>query len=373
MLEIVEVKTKKDIKDFVKLPLKLYKGCESFVPLIYSDEIALIKNGGKKEVADSVFYLAKQDKKVVGRIQGILHRQYNELKNEKRVRFTRFDTVNDAEVANALFDAVENWAKEKGMDTVCGPLGYNDLDREGLLVEGFNENSTYEEQYNYEYYGSLIEECGYEKEIDWLEFELKAPDKVNEMLARVAKRALELNKLHIVDSKSMPKKQFINKYYDSFFDCLDESYSKLYGTMPITPEQRKKIVDDFILVLNTDYIIFICDENEKIIAFGIAFPAFGDALKKSGGRMTLPTILKLLDAIDNPKALDLGLVAVLPEYQSKGINAVILNCLMEILTNSKIEKLETNLNLETNVQVMSQWKYFNARQHKRRRAYVKKI
>ena len=373
MLEIVEVKTKRDIKDFVNFPLKLYKGVEYFTPMIYGDEIKLIKNGGKKEISDSVFFLAKRDGKVVGRIQGILHRQYNELKNEKRVRFTRFDSINDKDVANALFSAVEGWAKEKGMDCVCGPLGYSDLDREGLLIEGFEENNTYEEQYNYEYYASLLENSGYEKEIDWLEFELKAPKERNEMLDRVAKRVLQMNKLHIVDNNSMPKKKLIGKYADGFFDCLDECYSKLYGTMPITPEERKQIIKDFITVLNMDYIVFICDENEKVVAFGLAFPAFGDALKKSGGKLTLSTIIKLLRAVKKPKSIDLGLVAVLPKYQNSGVNAVIVNAVLDMLACGKIEKCETNLNLETNTPVMSQWKYFDARQHKRRRAYVKKI
>ena len=372
-IEIIEVKSERDIKDFVQFPIKLYKNCPYFVPMIYQDEIKLIKEGGKKEIADSVFYLAKKDGKVAGRIQGILHKQYNQLKNEKRVRFTRFDAIDDKEVSRALFSQLEMWAKERGMDTVCGPLGYSDMDREGLLIEGFSENSTYEEQYNYEYYSSLLEDSGYLKEIDWLEFELKAPEKRNEMLSRVAKRALELNKLHIVDNKSMSKKQLINKYADGFFDCLDECYSKLYGTMPISSEERKQILKDFLLVINTNYVVFVCDEREKVVAFGVAFPSFGDALKKSGGKLTLPTIIKLLKTVKHPKTLDLGLVAVLPQYQNAGINAVIVDGVIDMLTNGGIEKCETNLNLETNTQVMSQWKYFNSRQHKRRRAYIKEI
>lgn len=372
MLTVSEVRTLRDIKAFVELPLKMYKNNPYFVPLIYSDEIKLIKNGGQKDIADSVFFIARRDGRVVGRIQGILHRQYNELRGEKRVRFTRFDSIDDSEVSRALFKALEKWALERGMTHICGPLGYNDLDREGLLIEGFEENNTYEEQYNYDYYPRLVEDAGYAKEVDWLEFELTAPEKKNEMLERVAKRALEINKLHIAD-KNMPKKKYIAKYADSFFDCLDRCYSKLYGAMPIPEAQRKELIAQFMLVLNTKYIEFICDENDRVVAFGLSFPSFGDALKKSGGRLTVPTIIKLLKAVKYPKTLDLGLVAVLPEYQNAGINAVIVNGMIDMLTKGEIERCETNLNLETNTQVMSQWKYLNARHHKRRRAYLKTI
>ena len=176
MIEIIEVKSRKDVKDFVNFPLKLYKGVKNFVPIIYSDEIKLVSSGGNTDFADSVFYLAKRNGKVVGRIQGIIQRQYNELHNCKKTRFTRFDSINDTEVSNALFGAVEAWGRAKGMNEICGPLGYNDLDREGLLIEGFDEDSTYEEQYNYEYYASLLENFGFGKDVDWLEFELSRPD-----------------------------------------------------------------------------------------------------------------------------------------------------------------------------------------------------
>ena len=373
MIEITEVKTNRDIKDFIELPLKMYKNCPYFVPMLYGDEKKLLKSGGNSKIAESVFFLAKENGKVVGRIQGILHKQANQLKNEKRVRFTRFDAINDKNVSRALFSALEKWAKDREMTHIHGPLGYSDMDREGLLIEGFSENSTYEEQYNYEYYGELLEDYGYKKEIDWLEFELTAPEKKNEMLERVAKRALELNKLHIVDTKSIGKRKFIEKYGDSIFDCIDECYSKLYGTMPITGEQRKQLINDFKLVLNFDYCVFICDKDENIVAFGLSFPCFGDAIKKSGGRLGPVSIIKLLNAIKHPKTIDLGLVAVMPKYQSTGVNAVVINGVLDMLIDGKIKKCETNLNLETNTQVMAQWKYFNSRQHKRRRAYIKEI
>ena len=172
---------------------------------------------------------------------------------------------------------------------------------------------------------------------------------------------------------SIPKQKYLDKYRDSFFDTLDVCYAKLYGTMPIEEAQRREIVDQFKTVMNIDYTVFICNEAEEVVAFGLCFPSFGDALKKSGGRLTLPTVIRLLKAVNKPEKLDLGLVAVRPEYQNAGINAVILNGLVEMLSDGRIKSCETNLNLETNTQVMAQWKHLTARQHKRRRAYIKNI
>ena len=372
MVTVRRVESKRDIKEFIEFPLRLYKGCEFFVPPMYADEKKLLESDGSSDTYESIFFLAEQDGKTVGRIQGILHRQYNELKCEKRVRFNRFDSIDNTEVSRALFSAVEKWAGEQGMTEVCGPLGFSDLDREGLLIEGFMENSTFEEQYNYEYYQRLVEDAGYAKEVDWLEFELRAPEKRNEILSRVAKRALEMNKLHIAPT-NMSKKAYIDKYADSFFDCLDECYSKLYGTVPISPEQRKELINQFLLIINIKFAVFICDENDRVVAFGLCFPSIGDALKKSGGRLTLPAIIKLLKLAKKPRVMDLGLVAVRPEYQNSGVNAVLVDGIVEMLTSGLVEKCETNLNLETNTAVIAQWKYMSYRQHKRRRAYLKYI
>lgn len=372
MITVKRVETKRDIKEFIEFPLRLYKDCEYFVPPLYSDEKKLLCSGGKSDNAESVFFLAERDGVTVGRIQGILQKQYNEKNNARRIRFTRFDTVDDREVSLALFSALEKWGRELGMDEICGPLGFTDMDREGLLIEGFEENSTYEEQYNYEYYQHHLEALGFIKEVDWLEFELRAPEKKNPMLEKVAMRALEMNKLHIADT-NMSKREYIAKYADSFFDCLDECYSKLYGTVPISPEQRSELIDQFILIVNIRLAVFICDENDRVVAFGLCFPSIGDAIKKSGGRLTLPTLIKLLRAAKSTKKIDLGLVAVRPEYQNSGVNAVLINGIVDLLISGEVESCETNLNLETNTAVMAQWKYFSSRQHKRRRSYLKKI
>ncbi len=372
MVEIRKVETARDIKEFIEFPLRMYKDCLYFVPPLYSDEKKLLRSGGITENADAVFYLAERDGKVVGRIQGLIQKQYNDIHGTAQVRFTRFDSIDDTEVSDALFAAVEAWGKGKGMTELCGPLGYSDLDREGLLVEGFDENSTFEEQYNYEYYGKLIENAGFKKDVDWVEYELKMPERRNEMLARVAKRTMELHKLHVADT-SLPKRKYIEKYRDGFFDCLDVCYRELYGTVPISKTVQDELIKQFMLIVNKEFAVFICDENERVVGFGLCFPSIGDAVKKSGGRLTPATLVKILSAVRNPKVIDLGLVAIRPEYQNAGINAVILNGMLDVLEKGKVRRCETNLNLETNTAVQAQWKYFDARQHKRRRSYIKKI
>ena len=372
MVEIRQVKSARDIREFIEFPLRLYKKCEYFVPPLYSDEKKLLRSGGNSETAQSAFFLALREGKTVGRIQGIIQKQYNELHDCRQVRFTRFDAIDDTEVSGALFEAIERWGEENGMTELCGPLGYSDLDREGLLVEGFEENSTFEEQYNYEYYGALVEAAGLTKDADWLEFELSMPDKRNEMLSRVAARSLELNKLHIADT-SLPKKEYINKYRDGFFDCIEECYRHLYGTVPISKEAQDELISQFMLILNNEYIVFICDSDERVVGLGLCFPSIGDALKKSGGRLTPAALCKLLRAVKRSEVIDLGLVAIRPEYQNAGLNAVVLDYLLGMLEDGRVKRCETNLNLETNTPVIAQWKYFNARQHKRRRSYIKKI
>lgn len=372
MLTVKEVRSARDIKEFIELPLRLYKNCPYFVPPLYGDEKKLLKSGGCSDIAESVFYLAIRDGKTVGRIQGIIQKQYNEIHNVLQIRFTRFDTINEREVANALLSAVEKWGLEHGMKEICGPLGFNDLDREGLLVEGFEENSTFEEQYNYAYYAELLEDYGYMPDVDWVEYELRMPEKRNAMLSRVAKRMMELHKLHIADT-SLPKRKYIEKYRDGFFECLDVCYRDLYGTVPISREAQDELIEQFMLIVNKEYAVFICDENERVIGFGLCFPGIGDAVKKSGGRLTIPTLIKIVRTVKNPETIDLGLVAVRPEYQNAGINAVIIDGMLEILEKGKVKKCETNLNLENNTAVQAQWKHFDARQHKRRRSYKKNL
>lgn len=372
MIEIKEVQSKKDIREFINFPLRLYKGNPYFVPPLYAAEKALFKKETiYTEQAESVFYLAKRDGKTVGRIQGILQRVSNEKWQQKRVRFTRFDCIQDQDVANALFAAIETWAKQKGMEEIVGPLGYSDLDREGLLIEGFEEISTFEEQYNYAYYASLLENAGFAKEIDWVEYKLFAPKKVDERIERVSAAMMKKYGLHLGFAKT--PREFIKKWGNGFFNTLDETYIAIYQSVPFTEKMKKDLIGNFKLIINVKYATVILDKDDNIVGFGLAFPSIGKALQKSGGRLTPCAIVKTLKALKHPKVLDLALIGVLPQYRNKAIATAIIDRLLKMLNDPEIEYAETNLNLETNANIQNQWKAFDSVQHKRRRSYVKKI
>ena len=372
MVDIIEVKTKKEQKEFIEFPLKMYKDNPYFVPPLYGDEKKMFRaDFVYNDTCETVYYNAYRDGTMVGRISGILQHASNEKTGEKRVRFTRFDSINDPEVASALFGAVESWALSKGMDTICGPLGFSDLEREGLLIEGFDQLSTFEEQYNAEYYASLIESLGYVKEVDWTESKLYLPDDDDGKMAKMTDFIMKRYNLHWGESKNV--NDFIKKYATQFFELLDVAYADLYGTVPFTPGMIKMMEDNFRLIIDLKHVAVILDENEKLVCLGICFPSLAKALQKSGGRLTPAALVRVLRAIKHPKIIDLGLVAVAPEYANRGISAAISSELMRMLREDGIEYAETNLNLETNAAIQNQWKRFKAVQHKRRRAYVKKL
>lgn len=373
MITVKAVKTKKEQKEFLDFPLKLYKNNPYYVPPLYSDEKKIFRSDYVYlDQSEAVYFNAYDDTgKIVGRISGILQRASNEKNNEKRVRFTRFDAVDDQRVADALFDAVEKWAKIKGMDTVCGPLGFSDLEREGLLIEGFNYLATFEEQYNYDYYQRLIENCGYAKEVDWVGFQLRAPKEQNDRLERLSGLMMKKYNLHIGPAKNT--KDFIKRYADGFFEIIDSTYVDIYGTVPFTDGMKKMMIDNFKLIIDVENVMVILDENDRIVCFGILFPSIAKAVQKSGGRLTVPTLFRLLKAIKHPKVFDLGLIGVLPEYARKGISSLLIAKVIKSMREQNIEHSETNLNLETNSNIINQWKSFDTTQHKRHRCFVKKI
>ena len=369
---IKEVKTKREQREFLNFPLKLYRDNPCFVPPLYGDEKKIFrKDYVYYDTCEAVYYNAYRDGKMVGRISGILQKTSNELRGEKRVRFTRFDTINDEEVSAVLFGAVEAWALEKGMDTICGPLGFSDLEREGLLVEGFEHLATFEEQYNAEYYGELIEKLGYAKEVDWTESRIKAPADYDGELDRMSDFIMKRYKLHFGPAKNV--NEFLKLYADKFFELLDKSYAHLYGTVPFTDGMKKMMIANFKLIVKLKYVAVILDENDDIVCLGICFPSIAKAVQKSGGRLTPAALVRILRALNKPKVLDLALVGVDPAYLNRGISTTVAAGLMNMLKSDGIDYAETNLNLENNFAIRNLWKRFDETQHKRRRSYVKKL
>ncbi len=373
MIEIKEVKTKKQRKQFVIFPTQLYKNNKNYVHPFYSDEMAVFKkNYYYNDQSKSVFYLAYDNGKVVGRISGIIQYASNEKHHQKRVRFTRFDSIDDQNVANLLFDAVTRWAKANGMNEIVGPLGYSDLEREGLLIEGFDYLSTISEQYNYPYYQKLIENYGFIKEIDWVERRLFSPKELDPRLEYISSRMMAKYNLKYGTTKNI--KEFLNRYGEAFFEILDKTYDGLYQTVPITEPVKKNLMKNFSLILNNNYVLVIVDENDKVVCFGLCFPSLAKEVSRCKGKLNPFAIIRILKTVKHPKALELALIGVLPEYANKGISTAILDCLMKMMYNNhEIEYAETNLNLETNNSVQNQWKHFENIQHKRRRSYIKQI
>ncbi|MBR4407511.1 MAG: hypothetical protein IKT27_04270, partial [Clostridia bacterium] len=332
MIEIVEVKTKKQQKLFVDFPTKLYDGCPQYVHPLRIDELNLFNRNknASYEDCDAVYFLAYKDGELAGRIAVIIQKLYNQKVGEKRARFSRFDSINDQEVANALFEAGEKWAKENGMEIIHGPLGFNDLDREGLLVDGFEHLATFEEQYNYEYYQTLIENYGFEKEKDWVEFKIYPPKEIDPRVARLSEAVLKRYKLKLADT-NVAKGKFINHYKQGIFEVLDLAYRDLHGTIPFTPKLRDQIISQFKLFIKLKYIVVLVDENDRVVAFGFALPSIARAVQKSKGRLTPRGIWGIMRSASRLDIVDFGLVGVLPEYQGKGLTAVILKHIMQTM------------------------------------------
>ena len=374
MVEIREVKTKKDIKAFIELPLEMYKGNPYFVPPLYSSERVIFKKKNPyTSSSESCFFLAYKDGKLVGRIHGIIQLDANLKWNRSRIRFSRFDSIDDQEVANALFDAVAKWGKEKGMNELVGPLGFNDLEREGLLVDGFEELATFEEQYNFPYYEKLLLTYGLKTEVEWIENEIRMPKDASELdkIKRVSEYIMKKYKLHYVQESSVPK--FVNKHRKDFFALYEDTYSELYGTCPIRKEVEDDILTGFKLLLRPNNIIGIYNEKNEMVCFGLYLPSIAKAVQPSGGRLTPKALVRILKARNNPDILDMAIIGVRKDYRNCGVPAMLLVKGIGLLETGKYDHFETNLQLTTNLNIITLFNHFDKRLHKRRRSYVKSI
>ncbi len=374
MITVREVKTRREQREFLQFPLRLYKGNPYFVPPLYSDEKKMFRPGYVyNDCCDWICLNAYRDGKMAGRIQGIIQKAANAKNQERRARFTRFDTIDDPAVSKALFEALEKWALRQGMDTLCGPLSFSDLEREGLLVEGFDQPQTFEEQYNAEYYQHHIEQLGFVKETDWTESRIYAPDPTEdeEDLDKLTEFIFRRYKLHFGPSRNT--RDFLRRYTDGIFELIDKSYDGLYGTVPFTEGMKKLMIDNFRLVISPKYTAVILDENEKMVCFGFAIPSLASALVGTSGRFTPKVLWRLLRNIRHPKVIDLCLIGVHPAWLNRGVSVAFSSAILHMLRDTDVEYAETNLNLEDNYAIQNQWRRFKAVQAKRRRAYVKKL
>jgi len=370
MITVEQVLTKKQQKEFLNFPLKLYKGNPYFTPPLYMDEKKIFREDFVyNDMCESVNFNAYKDGQMAGRITGILQRASNEKTGRKQVRFGHFDVIEDEEVAVQLLKTVEEWAVKQGMNEVIGPLGYSDLEREGLLIEGFDYPATFEESYNYPYYQTFIENYGYKKDVDWTGSRLRIPKDYDGEVDKLAAFVMKRYNLHIGPARNT--KDFINKYADGIFELLDKSYELLYGTVPFTDGMKKMMIDNFKMVIDIKYVAVILDENDKMVCFGLAFPGIADAVRPSGGKLTPMTLIRLLKALKKPNVIDLCLIGVEPEWLNRGVSIIISAEMMKMLKN--VDYAETNSNLEENYAIQNQWKRFDEQKIKRRRCYIKQL
>lgn len=374
MVSIVEVTTKAQLRRFVDYPNELYKDVPQFVPATYDDDLS---DWDKKKnpafaYCEARCWLAMRGDEIVGRIGAILSKKSNQKWNTHRLRFTQVDFIDDAEVSDALFATVENWAKELGCDEIHGPLGFTDLDREGLLVEGFDRQSCFFTYYNHPYYLEHLTRLGYVKDVDWIENLITIPTDpaVYAKWEKLSDYVLKRTNLHIFNAKSRLSYIPILK---KFFELVNVAYAPLYGTVELSNEQISRYAAKFAPLVNPNLTCFVFDEDENLVALGVAAPSIAKALKKSRGRLLPFGWAGLLHAFLKNDTIDLLLIAVHPDYQSKGVNAIVMNKILQGCKKMGITHAETGPTLELNSKVLAQWKTFDIEQHKRRRCFMKKL
>lgn len=375
MTIIRELMTKKEIKEFILFPNKLYKKNPYYVPDMLASQMEDFDQSKNPayEYCDTKCFAAYQKGKMVGRIAAIYNRKANEKNQLNQMRFWHVDFIDDDKVVDGLFGAVEGWAKEIGCTSVHGPLGFSDMDREGMLIEGFDRQSMFITYYNHPYYQLQMERLGYKKEVDWLEYLVKVGDKGDSRIKKLERIAAKVEKRSNLTQAPLTQKRDIRTYVEGVFELYNKVYV-LFGMIPLTDRQIQRYVKEFLPLINPNTAIIYLNEEKQVVAFGVAAPSIARAMQKSGGRLFPFGWFHMLRALKGKnQLLDMFLIAVHPDYQGIGINAVILNKVLKYAEKKGIRYAETGPELETNADVQTQWRYFDTEQHKRRRCFKKEI
>ena len=375
-ITIKKVTTKRDLKRFIRFNYELYKGNAYSVPDLYDDMLNTFnrKKNAAFEFCEAEYFLAYKDGKLVGRVAAIINHRANQAWGKKDVRFGWIDFTDDAEVSDALIRTVEQWGKERGMTDIVGPLGFTDMDAEGMLIEGFDQLGTMATIYNYPYYPQHMERMGFVKDADWVEFKIYIPDGIPDKHKRIAD--IIQRKYNLQIKKYTSAKKIAAEYGQAIFRLINEAYSQLYGYSALSQRQIDQYVKMYLPILDLRMVTLITDQNGELVAVGISMPSLSEALQKAHGRL-LPFgwyhLLKALFFKRRAKMLDLLLVAVKPEYQNKGVNALLFTDLIPVYQQLGFEYAESNPEMEQNGKVQAQWEYFRTEQPKRRRAVRKPI
>ena len=376
MIEIKKVTNSQQLEQFIQFYYDLYRGSEYAVPFLYSDEKATLRRDKNPsfECCEAEYFLAFKDGQVTGRVAAIINRRANERWNRKAVRFGWFDFIDDIEVSTALIKTVEAWGREKGMNEIAGPLGFIDTDREGMLIEGFDELSTMYVNYNYPYYSQHIERIGgFLKDNDYLEYKVTVPEVVPEKFAKTTQL---VQKRYGLNVHKFTRKELIDEGFGrEVFHLLNATYKDLYGFSELSKSQIDELVNDYIRIADLNLVTAIMD-GDKMVGFGITFPSFSQALQKTHDGHFLPFgwwyLLKILKW-HKTDTVDLLLIGVLPEYRTKGANALIFDDLIRQFQAYGFKWAITGPQMESNTGVLSQWQYLESKVIRRHRCYKKLI
>lgn len=373
---IKKCETAKDWNAYVDFPLELFKDMKTYVPGIAFDEKDTLnpKKNPAFEFSEAESYLAYKDGKVVGRVTAIVNNKANEVWNHKEVRFGWFDFVDDKEVSKALLDQVVKFGKDRGMDTIVGPLGFTDFDPEGMLIEGFDEMSTMALRHCWPYYKEHMEAHEYEKEVDWLEYKVYIPDELPEKYTRIANLCKERYNLHC--RRPLSRKELQHEGLgDKLFAVIVDTYKGLYNYTPLTKRCIDNLIDFYLGLLDLDFVSIVEDENNEIVAFGVSMPSITRAIQKSKGKLFPFGWWYLLKSLKfKPEEnLEMFLIGVKDEYKKRGVTAMVFSDIYPACKKAGLKYAEGNAELENNYYVRNLWEGFKYDQNKRRRVFRKSI
>lgn len=371
-IEIQVVDSKSDLLRFVDFQYNLYRNDPNYVPPLRQGELDTFdpKKNPAYDHCEAKLFLAYRDQKIVGRIAGIINHQENNGAEKRAARFGWIDFIDDTRVSRTLLDAVELWSKQRGCQIIKGPYGFSNMDKAGLLTEGFDELATMAVIYNYPYYAKHIEDHGYKKLVDWKEFEATVPGSIPERVTKFAAMIKERYQLQEFEAKS--KKELLEMGHQ-IFELINLAYRDLEGFIPHSQAQIDLFVKKYLTFINPDFLSVVTDNQGRIAGFGITMPSFSRALQKAKGRLFPFGIFHLKKAMRKNDRADLYLIAVRPDLQNKGITALIFNKIIQTFISYGIRKVETNPELESNQDVQNLWKGYEMREHKRRRCFIKDL
>lgn len=368
-LIINEVKSSKQLRQFITFPEKLYRHHPLWVPSLIGDEIKTLRKDKNPAFyhCKARYFLAIKDGKIVGRIAGILNINANKDWKEENIKFGWFDFIDDYEVSGALLDKISQWGKEEGLKNIQGPLGFSDMDKEGMLVEGFENIPSITTLYNFPYYEQHLEKYGLVKEIDWIQRKFKVPESVPAKLKQFSNIVQQRYSVSVLNPKT---KKDLKKKAHQIFDALNASFSVLYEFTKLNTKQIDDYIDQYFPFMNKHLVCVVLDKNDKVVAFAITMPSLSNAMQKAKGRLFPFGFIHILKALKSTDFVEMMMIGVVPEYQNKGINAVIFNYLHERFIELGVKEVVTNPQLETNKAVISLFDYYESTPYMRRRCYI---